>query len=429
MADRLARWISVLFDSSILSLPVFSAFGWLAAGTAGLAWAGFVLLIVTGIPLAYLMLGKRLGWVSDLEMTQRSERPRFILISLSSDLLALTVLCLFHAPLLLRVMALAYLCLGATMFAISGLWKISLHMVGVSGFSIALVFVFGAPALISLLSLPLVAWARWHRRKHTIPQLIAGALAGGIITALVFGYSGQFIQESHVKHTLLVVTAHPDDESFPMGGTLAKYAAEGARVVLVSATRGEAGLPGIGAAETARIREAELRAAALTLGVARVEFLDHVDGQLSQADPGEVVDKLIALLEEERPDAVITFGRDGISGHPDHVAVHAHVTEAFRRAHLPGRLFYVVPSEATFQGCRIPPMHATDSGRTAAIDICAYREIKVRAMQCHASQKPPFSGSPGEEAQKLACHEHFALAHPQDGRAIRQASSYRTETS
>lgn len=192
-ADRLARWISILLDSSILSLPVFCAFGWLAAGTAGLAWAGLVLLIVTGIPLAYLGVGKWLGWVSDLEMTRRSERPRFILISLSSDLLALTVLYLFHGPPLLRVMVLTYLCLGATMFTISSFWKISLHMVGVSGFSTALVFVFGAPALISFLSLPLVAWARWHRRKHTIPQLIAGALAGGIMTALVFGCSGRSI--------------------------------------------------------------------------------------------------------------------------------------------------------------------------------------------------------------------------------------------
>ena len=66
MADRLARWISILFDSSILSLPIFFTFGWLSPGAAGLAWAGLTLLIVTGIPLAYLTLGKRLGWVRSL---------------------------------------------------------------------------------------------------------------------------------------------------------------------------------------------------------------------------------------------------------------------------------------------------------------------------------------------------------------------------
>jgi hypothetical protein len=93
MANRLARWVSILFDSSILSFPIFCAFGWVAAGAAGVGWAASVLLIVTGIPLAYLTLGKRRGWVSDFEMTQRGERPRFIAVSLSSDALALLALC------------------------------------------------------------------------------------------------------------------------------------------------------------------------------------------------------------------------------------------------------------------------------------------------------------------------------------------------
>lgn len=187
MVDRLARWISILFDSSVISLPVFFTFGWVTAAVAGLIWAGLILLIITGIPLAYLLLGKKLGWVSDLEMTHRSERPRFILVSLSCDLLALAILYFFHGPVLLQVMVLTYLCLGIAMFTISSFWKISLHMAGVSGFSMALVFVFGAPALVAFFSLPLVAWARWHRRKHTIAQLIAGAFAGALITALVFG--------------------------------------------------------------------------------------------------------------------------------------------------------------------------------------------------------------------------------------------------
>jgi hypothetical protein len=74
------------------------------------------------------------------------------------------------------------------MFSISNFYKISMHLAGVGGFSTALVFVFGAPALLAFLSLPLVAWARLHRRKHSVPQLIAGALAGMLVTALVFGF-------------------------------------------------------------------------------------------------------------------------------------------------------------------------------------------------------------------------------------------------
>lgn len=193
MANRLARWVSILFDGSVLSLPIFCALGWSGAGAMGLVWATLALLVMTGIPLAYLMIGKRRGWVSDFEMSQRAERPRFILVSLSSDVLALIMLSALGAPHLLRVMALTYLCLGVTMFTISNYWKISLHMAGVGGFSTALVFVFGAPALVAFLSLPLVAWARWQRRKHTYAQLAMGALAGVLITILVFGWLGQLI--------------------------------------------------------------------------------------------------------------------------------------------------------------------------------------------------------------------------------------------
>ncbi len=215
-----------------------------------------------------------------------------------------------------------------------------------------------------------------------------------------------------MSHSLLVVTAHPDDESFPMGGTIAKYAAEGGRVVLVSATRGEAGIPGLSTRETAKLREAELRAAAQTLGVNRLEFLDYVDGEFDRADEAQVIAKLLVIFHQENPDVVITFGPDGISGHPDHVATHRFVTRAFERAHLAGRLFYLMPSEATQQGCGIPPSEVAAGGAVATIDVGAYLVTKVRAMQAHASQDPPYPGDPVEEAGRLACHEYFTLARP-----------------
>jgi len=190
MADRLARWVSILFDSSFLSLPIFLVFGWHSAQTSGLFWAILTLVVVTGIPLSYLLLGRKQGWVSDMELSRREERPRFILISLTSDVLALLVLNFLGGPQLLIVMVLTYFCLALVMFTISSFWKISMHMAGVGGFSTALVFVFGTPALLALIGLPLVAWARWHRRKHTAAQLIAGALAGALITVLVFRGSG-----------------------------------------------------------------------------------------------------------------------------------------------------------------------------------------------------------------------------------------------
>jgi hypothetical protein len=193
MANRTARWISILFDSSILSLPIFLAIGWRESGASGLAWAAIALLIVTGIPLIYMIFGKRVGWVGDFELSQRGERPRFIAVSISSDLLALLLLISFGGPHLLRVMTLTYLCLGIAMFTISNIWKISLHMAGLSGFATALTFVFGPAALMTYLGLPVLAWARWHRRKHTIAQLIVGALVGGLITFLVFGWIGRWL--------------------------------------------------------------------------------------------------------------------------------------------------------------------------------------------------------------------------------------------
>lgn len=221
-----------------------------------------------------------------------------------------------------------------------------------------------------------------------------------------------------MKKTLLAVIAHPDDESFPMGGTLAKYAAEGVRVVLVSATRGEAGIPGLSAVETARLREAELSSAVQALGVSRLEFLGYLDGEFDRADEEAVVGKLLEIIQQEKPDTLLTFGQDGISGHPDHVAVHRFTTAAFDRSGNNGRLFYMLPSEATQQGCGIPPSKEMAGGPVVSIDISDYRVTKVRAMQCHASQKPPFNGDPEEEAEKLTCHEYFVLARPRHVESI-----------
>jgi hypothetical protein len=193
MSDRAARWISIFFDSSFLSFPIFLAMGYASEHTLGLLWAILILLVVTGIPLAYLIIGRKRGWVSDLELSSREERPRFILVSLGSDVLALSMLWLGHGPLLLRLIVLTYFCLAIVIFTISSFWKISMHMAGVGGFSAALVFVFGWTALWAFLSLPLVAWARLRRRKHTPAQLMAGALAGAFVTVLVFGWLSLWI--------------------------------------------------------------------------------------------------------------------------------------------------------------------------------------------------------------------------------------------
>ncbi|MDX1646975.1 MAG: PIG-L family deacetylase [Longimicrobiales bacterium] len=126
--------------------------------------------------------------------------------------------------------------------------------------------------------------------------------------------------------TLLAVFAHPDDESLGVGGTLARYAAEGVDVELVCATRGEKGryfdnTDRPSDEEVGRTREEELRCAADVLGIRRVSFLDYVDGELGSADPTEAVHRIVEHIHRVRPQVVVTFDPFGVYGHPDHVAI------------------------------------------------------------------------------------------------------------
>ncbi len=216
--------------------------------------------------------------------------------------------------------------------------------------------------------------------------------------------------------TLMAILAHPDDESFPMGGTLAKAAAEGKRIHLITATRGEMGVSDISAAETAVLRETELRRACAELGVAQLTFLDYMDGTLANILDSVGAARLLTLMRQSSPDVVVTFGPDGISGHPDHLAVYRWTTAAFdqyqQEAVRPLRLYYIAPSEATQQGCGIPPPAEAVGGPIAFIDVGDYLVQKVRAAQQHQSQNPPFTGDPETEAQNMACHELFRLALP-----------------
>jgi LmbE family N-acetylglucosaminyl deacetylase len=139
---------------------------------------------------------------------------------------------------------------------------------------------------------------------------------------------------------LLGVFAHPDDETFCAGGTFARYAEQGAEIMVVSATRGQAGQirdPAAANRQTiAAVREAELRLACERLGITAVRCLDHVDGTLAGTEFWDLVGEVAEIICEFRPDVVITFGPDGGYGHPDHVTISAVTTAACQRAAGPG---------------------------------------------------------------------------------------------
>lgn len=125
---------------------------------------------------------------------------------------------------------------------------------------------------------------------------------------------------------LLAVFAHPDDETLGVGGMLAKYAAEGVQVQLITATRGQLGWPWEdrpypGMEALGRLREAELFAAARELGIHEVHLLDYQDGSLHLADQVQVARQVTARIRAFRPQVVVTFDPHGAYGHPDHMAI------------------------------------------------------------------------------------------------------------
>jgi LmbE family N-acetylglucosaminyl deacetylase len=242
------------------------------------------------------------------------------------------------------------------------------------------------------------------------------------------------------EHRLLAVLAHPDDESFGMGGTLALYARQGVEVHLVCATRGEAGDVDpqlMGSFDTiAALRESELRCAAQHLGLSGVHFLDYRDSGMAgssdnqhplalAAQPVEAVAaKVATYLRRLQPQVVLTFDPIGGYHHPDHIAVHHATRRAFDLAgdpafqdgaapFRPSRLyFHVIPMRFLRFALRLLPLIGSDPhhfGRNGDIDLTAivadsdfpvharinYRPVRAQkeaASACHASQ---LSGGPG----------------------------------
>lgn len=215
--------------------------------------------------------------------------------------------------------------------------------------------------------------------------------------------------------TLVSFHAHPDDEALLTGGTLARVAAEGHRVVLVVATRGEAGLAAssYGPPEAlAEQRVAELHRSATVLGCARVELLGYADsgmrgehlgapGAFAAADPAAVAGRLADLLRDERADVLTSYDARGGYGHPDHVQVHragrlaaaqagARLLEAtvdrrrlqrgLRLARLLGR------TPAGFDPGLFDSAYAEPDEITHRVDVRPYLAAKRAAMAAHASQ-------------------------------------------
>lgn len=221
---------------------------------------------------------------------------------------------------------------------------------------------------------------------------------------------------------LLAVFPHPDDETMGFGPTLARYSAEGIETYLLCATHGERGWfdsegPNPGLEGVARIREAELSCAAEYLGLREVNYLGYIDGDVDQADPEEIIGKIVGHVRRIKPHVVVTFAPDGNYGHPDHIALSQFTTGALvcaadqnfidadrKSSHRVLKFYYMVDSvdivgtaNEAFGGISMDVDGMTrhhvgweDWQITTRLDNGKFMDVVKKAIQCHKSQLPGY---------------------------------------
>jgi LmbE family N-acetylglucosaminyl deacetylase len=203
-----------------------------------------------------------------------------------------------------------------------------------------------------------------------------------------------------MARTLLLIFAHPDDETFLTGGLACRCSSEGTRVVLATATLGESGKAGepplCTRDELPRVREAELRRAAAILGIAELHLLGYRDRDLPAAPPDAIRGQLVSLIRHYRPEVVVSFDPHGGNLHPDHVAISRFASDAVvaaadprfvpgaRPSHVVGRLAWT-PGRHPWQLIREPDIAACP-GVDFVIDVSAWLDRKAAALHAHATQ-------------------------------------------
>jgi LmbE family N-acetylglucosaminyl deacetylase len=267
--------------------------------------------------------------------------------------------------------------------------------------------------------------------------------------------------------TLVFVGAHPDDETFGIGGTLARYTAAGVRAYYICATRGEVGAATpedmAGFNSTGDMRWAEMTAAARILGLAGVRHLGYRDSgmpdtpdnrhpaALFMAPEEQVIERVVKHLREIRPDVVITHDPIGGYRHPDHIAVHRATLAAFHAAgeptlypeagapHQPGKLYYnVFPRRMLKVAVKLLPLFGKDPhrfGNNQDVDLVSLAqvefpihaaikltpaELRIRdaAAACYRSQMgsgPPQRGLLSLANRLFGKSDYYMRAYPPPG--------------
>ena len=235
---------------------------------------------------------------------------------------------------------------------------------------------------------------------------------------------------------LLVVVAHPDDESFGCGSVLAHASRAGHDTAVLCATRGEAGESRIRTDDLAALREVELRSAGTILGVGTIVLLEHGDsgmdgdpapGTLVAADPAAVAREVQAVVETFRPDVVVTL--DGGDGHPDHAAIRDATLVAVDAArHRPTAtyLWCLARSSMTrwaehmraIGGATayvdVVELGTPDDEITTTLDVSAEVPVRWEAIRAHASQASPYDDLPTELQHEFLATDRLRLVRGDD---------------
>jgi LmbE family N-acetylglucosaminyl deacetylase len=222
---------------------------------------------------------------------------------------------------------------------------------------------------------------------------------------------------------VLAVFAHPDDETFRPGGTLALLAGKGVEVHLVTATRGQAGSCGepllCSPEELPTVRERELRCACAALGLETPRLLEYHDGQLARVNPEPVTAQILAVAREIRPQVMLSFGPDGLSGHPDHVAIGQCAAQAYAGWDEIAALYTLAVPRSLAEQLEMRQVHPVpDEAIALRVDVSPVWEAKQAAMACHATQRvsTPIMSAPQARQRLFFGQEFFVQAgcrHPE----------------
>jgi len=230
-----------------------------------------------------------------------------------------------------------------------------------------------------------------------------------------------------MSRTLLGVWAHPDDEAYTSAGLMAEFRARGDRVVIVTATLGERGTSDPDTWPPARLairRHAELRNSLAALDVDELYLLGYEDGACETRDGTDTIAAHIARIE---PDVIVTFGPDGLTGHPDHLAICRWTTDAWAATRPSADLWYATLTPdfhrdwghlneqvGLFADQPEPPCtERADLAHHIALSGKAL-DLKIAALRAHDSQTRPLIDSVGLDAyRKWWNTESFRRAEPQ----------------